>query len=79
MIRKQCFSLCAVTGPERDFVTGSGIGWACSSRAAVVLVAAGVHATADTADADLCTAAADDAYYPVIANREETPGLSAVK
>ena len=55
------------------------MGRACSSRGAVVLVAAGVRATADTADADLCTAAADDAYYPVIANREETPGLSAVK
>ena len=55
------------------------MGWACSSRAAVVLVAAGVRATADTADADVCTAAADDAYYPVIANREDTPELSAVK
>ena len=42
-------------------------------------MAAGVRVPADTADADVCTAAADDAYYPVNANREETPGFSAVK
>jgi len=75
----QCSSLCAVPDLERDFVAGCGMGWACSSRAAVVLVAAGVRVPADTADADVCTAAADDAYYPVNANREETPGFSAVK